>query len=62
MVFLAAVSALFLMTILSGLLGWVATQFIPRSYTLLDNLSDDASANVTKFSIISLYLTKLYVT
>ena len=30
-VFLAAVSALFLMTVLSGLLGWVVTTFIPRS-------------------------------
>jgi len=32
-VFLAAVSALFLMTVLSGLLGWVVTTFIPREYT-----------------------------
>jgi len=32
-VFLAAVSALFLMTILSALLGWVVTTFIPREYT-----------------------------
>ena len=29
-VFLAALSALFLMTILSALLGWVVTTFIPR--------------------------------
>jgi putative Ca2+/H+ antiporter (TMEM165/GDT1 family) len=36
-VFLAAVSALFLMTILSGLLGWVATQFIPRSSSSVQN-------------------------
>ena len=28
--FLAAVSALFLMTVLSALLGWVVTTFIPR--------------------------------
>jgi len=32
-VFLAALSALFLMTILSALLGWVVTTFIPREYT-----------------------------
>lgn len=32
-VFLAAVSALFLMTVLSGLLGWVVTTFIPREIT-----------------------------
>jgi len=32
-VFLAALSALFLMTILSGLLGWVVTTFIPREIT-----------------------------
>eukprot|EP00090_Calanus_glacialis_P027911 TRINITY_DN4444_c0_g1_i1.p1 TRINITY_DN4444_c0_g1~~TRINITY_DN4444_c0_g1_i1.p1 ORF type:complete len:446 (-),score=155.72 TRINITY_DN4444_c0_g1_i1:448-1785(-) len=32
-VFLAAVSALFLMTVLSGLMGWVVTTFIPREYT-----------------------------
>jgi len=32
-VFLAAVSALFLMTVLSGMLGWVVTTFIPREYT-----------------------------
>jgi len=32
-VFLAAVSALFVMTILSGLLGWVVTTFIPREVT-----------------------------
>lgn len=32
-VFLAAVSALFLMTVLSGLLGWVVTTFIPRAAT-----------------------------
>lgn len=32
-VFLAAVSALFAMTILSGLLGWVVTTFIPREVT-----------------------------
>jgi len=32
-VFLAAVSALFLMTALSALLGWVVTTFIPREYT-----------------------------
>eukprot|EP00088_Acartia_fossae_P018380 TRINITY_DN20622_c0_g1_i12.p1 TRINITY_DN20622_c0_g1~~TRINITY_DN20622_c0_g1_i12.p1 ORF type:complete len:470 (-),score=94.93 TRINITY_DN20622_c0_g1_i12:91-1500(-) len=32
-VFLAAVSALFLMTVLSGLLGWVVTTFIPREVT-----------------------------
>ena len=29
-VFLAALSALFLMTVLSALLGWVVTTFIPR--------------------------------
>jgi len=32
-VFLAAVSALFLMTVLSALLGWVVTTFIPREIT-----------------------------
>jgi len=32
-VFLAAVSALFLMTVLSGALGWVVTTFIPREVT-----------------------------
>jgi len=32
-VFLAALSALFLMTILSAMLGWVVTTFIPREYT-----------------------------
>jgi len=32
-VFLAAVSSLFLMTVLSGLLGWVFTTFIPREVT-----------------------------
>ena len=31
-VFLAAVSALFLMTVLSALLGWVVTTFIPRYF------------------------------
>ena len=36
----------------------------PFPYTLLENLTDDAIAKlyVTKFSTISLYLTKLYVT
>ena len=29
-VFLAAISALALMTVLSALLGWVVTKFIPR--------------------------------
>ena len=29
-VFIGATSALFLMTVLSGLLGWVVTTFIPR--------------------------------
>jgi len=33
MVFLAAVSALFLMTVLSAVMGWVVTTFIPREYT-----------------------------
>merc|ERR1719339_212405 len=32
-VFLAALSALFLMTVLSALLGWVVTTFIPREIT-----------------------------
>ena len=32
-VFLAAVSALFLMTVLSALLGWVVTTFIPRYFS-----------------------------
>jgi len=32
-VFLAAISALYLMTILSGLMGWVVTTFIPREIT-----------------------------
>jgi len=32
-VFLAAITALYLMTILSGLLGWVVTTFIPREVT-----------------------------
>ena len=32
-VFLAALSALFLMTILSAMLGWVVTTFIPRLVT-----------------------------
>ena len=34
-VFLAAVSALFLMTVLSALLGWVVTTFIPRYFPSL---------------------------
>ena len=32
-VFFAALSALFLMTILSAMLGWVVTTFIPRLVT-----------------------------
>ena len=32
-VFLAAISALALMTVLSALFGWVVTKFIPRTYT-----------------------------
>ena len=32
-VFLGAISALALMTVLSALLGWVVTSFIPRAYT-----------------------------
>ena len=35
-VFLAAVSALFLMTVLSALLGWVVTTFIPRCFPRSD--------------------------
>ena len=44
-------------------IGQDSNQFF-KYLSLLENLSDDAIASlyVTKFSIISLYLTKLYVT